>query len=105
MGGAEAVAGRELPAEADADASGSLPTPAPARTWGSARGGGVRLLCRAFRGREGEYGGESGVRDAHRDHPRRSVLTIFEKRPQWRARAVLLLALRTPFWSQVKRKR
>ena len=43
MEGVEAVAGRELPAEADADASGSLPAPAPAHTWGSARGGGVRL--------------------------------------------------------------
>ena len=55
MGGAEAVAGRKLPAVADAVAAGSLPAPAPAHTWGSARGGGVRLCEEnAGAGRENE---------------------------------------------------
>ena len=50
MGGAEAVAGRKLPAVADADPSGSIPAAAPARTWGSARGQGCSFCEEIFRG-------------------------------------------------------
>ena len=56
MGAAEAVAGRELPAEADADASGSLPSPAPARTLGSGRGGGCGF-CKENAGAGGNIQG------------------------------------------------
>ena len=53
MGGAEAVAGRKLPAVADAVAAGSLPAPAPAHTWGSARGQGCDFCAEnAGAGRE-----------------------------------------------------
>ena len=50
MGGAEAVAGRKLPAVADAVASGSLPTAAPAHTQRSAGLGGGRSGVEHFGG-------------------------------------------------------
>ena len=60
MEGVEAVAGRELPAEADADASGSLPTPAPARIGGVSRSrGGVSCIEDAGAGRQ-NMGGKVG---------------------------------------------
>ena len=99
--GAEAVAGRFIPAVADADASGSLPTPAPAHTKQSAGLGGGALVL-SISGEEGIDSPKQGMGDAHLGHLRRSVQPNFDWRPQWRARAVLLLALRTPFWSEVK---
>ena len=57
MGGAEAVAGRKLPAVADADPSGSIPAAAPARTWGSAMGEGCGFCAEDARaGRENMVG-------------------------------------------------
>ena len=96
MGGAEAVAGRKLPAVADAVAAGSLPAPAPAHTWGVSQGERAAFVLSILEG-EGRDGPNQGMGDAHLGHLRRSVQPNFEWRPQWRARAVLLLALRTPF--------
>ena len=99
--GAEAVAGCKLPAVANADASRSLPTPALAHTKQSAGLGGGALAL-SISGEEGRDSWPEGMGDAHLGHLRRSVRPNFDWRPQWRARAVLLQPLGTPFWSEVK---
>ena len=75
MEGVEAVAGRELPAEADAVASGSLPTPAPAHTKQSAGLGGCALAL-SISGEEGRDSPNQGMGGAHLEVEHRSIQPV-----------------------------